>query len=696
MTPLTSRQTSSLWSCGCPSLGLTSGLVVSSTLLLLSAAPVVAAPVAWQFDPVTQQLTLTLPTGVTPQYAVDAEAGQLVIDLPQTQLGQGPTEETYGGAVRRVAVTQATADMVRVVLDLGADTQLGADPVQVVSMVAGDQTRWVITPLVSGAIAQGPAPSLLPPNGGGMIVERPTIPAADPYLAFPAAGTGRLSTSAANLMLPTDIDNLANLPETLPIDPFNIGFAGGEQVSVPSLDELDATVGSVAAAPQITPQTTPSATTAPPQPDSLALTTPPPPAGAGEPVATEPTTPETTAPATPEATVPALPDLPPMTAAPTAPAAEPPVAEAPIDSETTGVPIAVQPSVTEALPPETPVVAPPGESAPAESVAAVPAEPVPDASVTPEPAIAAPSNPSAPVIAQEPPVSSPPATARQATPVQPQPTPTDSAVAIAVEPPPVAGAAPTTPPTPAPDQNLLGVPAIPTTTATVRPPNLPPEPAPAVTVAAGQAIPFGAPLPGMGDVGYGAMPQPGTANRSLSPDTLIAAGTVLALQYPGQERRSLGDFKTNEVMLLQNDIQDPMTNGILAPAGSQLIGHFEPSQQGQRWVSHTLITPQGQRVPLASNTEYFMGPPDVDPGVLALGTGAGALAMTLLTGGFGAMAMLGGALMGATTVVGTSPHALVLEPNQVIHVQVIQDVPRAMPIATAPERSREWGTQGEW
>jgi len=101
-------------------------------------------------------------------------------------------------------------------------------------------------------------------------------------------------------------------------------------------------------------------------------------------------------------------------------------------------------------------------------------------------------------------------------------------------------------------------------------------------------------------------------------------------------------------------------------------------------------------VPLASNTEYFIGPPDIAPGMLALGTGAGALAMTLLTGGFGAFALLGGALVGATTAVGTSPHLITLEPNQIIHVQVIQDVPRAMPVAAAPERSREWGTPGDW
>lgn len=285
---------------------------------------------------------------------------------------------------------------------------------------------------------------------------------------------------------------------------------------------------------------------------------------------------------------------------------------------------------------------------------------------------------------QEPPAQTEAAAATEAAP----------ATAIAVDPPP--GHSPTTPV----DQAPLAVPTAPGPTAT---PGLPAELPPPFAIAAGEAIPFGAPLPGVSDPTYGApshgaLPQPGIppSDRPVTPDTLIAAGTVLALRYPGSEARPLGDFKANEVMLLQNDIRDPITQGVLAPAGSQLIGHFEPGQNGQRWVSHTLITPNGQRVPLASNTEYFIGPPDIDPGMLALGTGAGALAMTLLTGGFGAFAVLGGALVGATTAVGTSPHLITLEPNQVIHVQVIQDVPRAMPVAAAPERSREWGTPSDW
>ncbi len=692
-------------------MGLGSGALVSTLLLLSPATSAAVTLSAWQFDPTTQQLTLTLPSGVVPQYAIEAGTNQLVIELPQTQLGDVATEQAYEGAIQRISLSQVTPSTVQIVLDLSPETTLAAEPVQLVSMTAGEQTRWVITPLVApaGAVADVPATAPISGNGNGMIVELPTIPAADSYLAFPAVGTGRLSTSAANLMLPSDIDNLANLPETLPIDPFNIGFAGQGQVSVPSLEDLDAAVGTAPALPPSVPLSSPDTTAAaptevpPPTPsDSVALTTPPPARGAEPSAATEPT--ETPA---PTVTAPALPALPPVsvTPAPTAPGMSAPdmsAPDAPIDSETTGVPIPVQPSVAEPAPAaavaETPPA--PAEPAPAAAVAETPpapAEPAPAAAVAetpPAPAEPAPAAPvatppatmpgSAPVMVQEPPAQTEAAAATEAAP----------ATAIAVDPPP--GYSPTTPV----DQAPLAVPTAPGPTAT---PGLPAELPPPFAIAAGEAIPFGAPLPGVSDPTYGApshgaLPQPGIppSDRPVTPDTLIAAGTVLALRYPGSEARPLGDFKANEVMLLQNDIRDPITQGVLAPAGSQLIGHFEPGQNGQRWVSHTLITPNGQRVPLASNTEYFIGPPDIDPGMLALGTGAGALAMTLLTGGFGAFAVLGGALAGATTAVGTSPHLITLEPNQVIHVQVIQDVPRAMPVAAAPERSREWGTPSDW
>ncbi|NJL45414.1 MAG: AMIN domain-containing protein [Leptolyngbyaceae cyanobacterium SM2_3_12] len=238
------------------------GLMVS-TLLMISPAASAAVLSAWQFDPTTQAFTVTLPSGVVPQYTIAAEPARIILTIPQTQLGEGATEQRYGGAVSRVELSQPNPETLQVVLELAPGTVLEPGQAQLVSIPAGEQTRWVLTPLIAqaGTTAGMTAPNSpsdqeagalqTPSASDQMIVELPIIPAANGHLGFPEAGAGRLSTSAANLMLQEDIDNLTNLPETLSIDPFNIGLASGEQISVPSLDELDAAVGPVATVPPL-------------------------------------------------------------------------------------------------------------------------------------------------------------------------------------------------------------------------------------------------------------------------------------------------------------------------------------------------------------------------------------------------------------------------------------------------------------
>jgi hypothetical protein len=295
--------------------------LIGSTLLLLCPATPAATLSAWQFDPATQQFTVTLPRDVTPRFLVAAEPARIILEIPQTQLGRPEGEQRYEGPVQSVRLAQVDADTLQVVLELAPGTVLDPDHAQLTALEAGDQTRWVLTPLIAeagtvvalptaeasplpradlpqlprmapvddgGGSGQEPAPEdsaaivavpSLPPSTaaanvpltpppeiepastavspasppvpqGEMIVELPVIPAAESGFGFPKAGQGRLSTTAANLMLPSDLEGLENLPETLPIDPFSIGMTDTEQVSVPGLDELDAVTGPLATVPQ--------------------------------------------------------------------------------------------------------------------------------------------------------------------------------------------------------------------------------------------------------------------------------------------------------------------------------------------------------------------------------------------------------------------------------------------------------------
>ncbi|QQE66083.1 hypothetical protein GFS31_27790 [Leptolyngbya sp. BL0902] len=585
---------------------------------LVAYCPAVRAEslVDWQFDPATQQLTLILPAGTVPQSTVTPTSDRLVITLANTQLGTVATTATYDGPIQRIQLLPRD-NAVDIVLVLAPGVALEADPGQLVAVEAAGQTRWVYAPQLAPVAQASEAPP-------AMIVELPPLPA-DPNLNWPYTGVGRLSISAANLMRPANLDAFNTLPETLAIDPFNLGLPTvTEQVSVPSLEELDAAVGVAIANPAVTP----APTVAPAQPVAQvpAPTATPAPSPDAPPTASLPPLP-TSAPSTVQPQIlPPTPD--PATLNPAA-----------IDQDNGGQAIAVNPVPTAAI------TTPPPSAAPGPSP-------------TPSPSL--PSAPQNPPFLTVPPPSRPDAVASETVP-------------------------------PAPATTVLTVPTPPTAAAgVVIPPSVEPIP---VAVGPDAALSFGQPLPG--SLSPGAVP-PGP-DRRLAPDTLIAAGSILELRYTGPSSLALDPGTVHqEVLVLETEIRDPMTNGLVAPAGSQLIGQFRPSGDGHQWVSQMLIAPNGQRVPFASTSDYVYNSPQVSGGTLALGAGLGALALTLLTG-FGGIGLLGGALIGATTAVGTAPQLLVIEPNQVIYAEVMQDVYRVMPIATMPAETQEWGAlPGTW
>lgn len=315
-----------------------------------------------------------------------------------------------------------------------------------------------------------------------------------------------------------------------------------------------------------------------------------------------------------------------------------------------------QPSPALAQVPQTPITQSP-KSSPEETRSAVPgidqalggqaSQPaLPTAVASAQPTLTSPSKSATPAVPALPPLSQEP--------ISPQPIPAQPAIA-----------------------------AQPVSVLAQEPPR-----SPATTPSA--PISFGTPLPGSG------LP-PLKPGQTLPPDVLIASGTVLELRYPGPTPLALNrDRPHHEVLVLAKEIRDPVTNGVIAPAGSQLVGQFETQpDNSRRWVSRLLIIADGKGVPLASTSGYLVGAPQVSGNTLALGAGVGAIAVTIL-GGLSGAGLLGGALLGATTSLSTVPQTLVIEPNQVIYARVMTDIPRSLPIALAPTAVQPWGTQPNW
>ena len=131
------------------------GLACTSTLFLTQLSIIsglmAASPRArlddWRFYLETSQLEFTL-SGVTqPQHFYLRQPPRLVIDLPNTQLGNITTQQSFSGAIKSIRISQFNADDTRIVLDLLPGTFLDANQVQLQSFSWQNQNRWVLSPI---------------------------------------------------------------------------------------------------------------------------------------------------------------------------------------------------------------------------------------------------------------------------------------------------------------------------------------------------------------------------------------------------------------------------------------------------------------------------------------------------------------------------------------------------------------------
>ncbi|NJN20957.1 MAG: AMIN domain-containing protein [Leptolyngbya sp. RL_3_1] len=218
----------------------------------------------WQFDPNTQELTVILPDGVTPNYFLLAEPARIVFNLPDTQLGPVLPAQYYSGPIQSIRVSQFDAESARVVVEFAPNTILDPRHAELSSNNLVGGTQWILRPLVvdspAGTTVTLDPHRALPPN----------VSAAAPDTAV----TGAAVTGAATLAPPhtandgirTDASPLINdgtsipadqPPGTLPIDPF--AATAVPQVSVPPLGDRAA----------------PAAVTVPPLADRAAAPTTP-------------------------------------------------------------------------------------------------------------------------------------------------------------------------------------------------------------------------------------------------------------------------------------------------------------------------------------------------------------------------------------------------------------------------------------
>jgi hypothetical protein len=153
------------------------------------------------------------------------------------------------------------------------------------------------------------------------------------------------------------------------------------------------------------------------------------------------------------------------------------------------------------------------------------------------------------------------------------------------------------------------------------------------------------------------------------------------LQYSGTEPLVLDQIEpVYEVLTLAGDVYHPETGERVLISGTPILGRFEGfDDSGRRFVAQIVIN-GSDRVPLLAESDWLVGAAQPHPTNVALASGLGAAAVTVLSG-FSGVGLLGGAAVGAAAAVTESPRLVSIEPGQFIEVEVVADI---LPFNDAP------------
>jgi hypothetical protein len=156
---------------------------------------------------------------------------------------------------------------------------------------------------------------------------------------------------------------------------------------------------------------------------------------------------------------------------------------------------------------------------------------------------------------------------------------------------------------------------------------------------------------------------------------VLEEGETLELVFPRGENIALPrGIELQEVLLLRSPILDRFGR-IVVPAKTPVIGGFESSRNGSRFIARALYF-YGRTIPLAGRSDIIEGSRRVDARILAGASAAGGLALLLLTDS--GLGLLGGAAAGAGAVYATSPKAVTLEPAEVVEIRLTDDLPQSV------------------
>ncbi|MDX2227991.1 MAG: AMIN domain-containing protein [Leptolyngbyaceae cyanobacterium bins.349] len=195
------------------------GVLALTAIAVLSQAASVFALSSWRYDPTANQLEITVKAGTMPKYFVMAQPARIVLDLPDTEMGDVKVKESFeGAAIRQVRVSQFQPGMTRIVLELAPDVALAPGQVKLETVKGAAGDRWVLHPLIASPAVTAARPAKVESPAVGSDVSPVTM---EPPVSTVSVPPLPSSVASAPVKTPAPAPAIAQLPadSTTPLPP---------------------------------------------------------------------------------------------------------------------------------------------------------------------------------------------------------------------------------------------------------------------------------------------------------------------------------------------------------------------------------------------------------------------------------------------------------------------------------------------
>jgi len=168
----------------------------------------------WLFHVKSQQIEINLSNKTKPEYFYLEQPSRLVIDLPDTQLGNVEVQKTYSGRIQKIRLSQFSSQITRMVIEFRPGTVVDMNAMGV--QTGHQSKRWILRPVFSDD--QTTTKSFPSSSLPSAITNPTTLNHQQPFIMVPPPNR---STSAPSqfLIMPSNPQ-----PTTTPQGPSNPGF----------------------------------------------------------------------------------------------------------------------------------------------------------------------------------------------------------------------------------------------------------------------------------------------------------------------------------------------------------------------------------------------------------------------------------------------------------------------------------------